>query len=325
MVAELLGYCAVATAALQGLGFVHGYLRQTESLYDAIGGLNSLLFVVLAVVLSPDDFASDAAKPGAAVLFGLSRAWLLGFLAWRARERGGDGRFDQIKPFFVSFAVAWFLQGAWVLSVAMPTIVICGLPGGAMGLAASLALLACAALFAAGLSFQVAADVQKARWVSGGRVGGFCDRGTWRYSRHPNYFGEMLMSWAAWGAAAAAAFSTADAPGCSPWWAAAALACPLVTTILLVFVSGLPTAEGANLKRYYSGVTVEQAERYKTYRADTSILVPMAPAVWRLLPTVLRRTFLFEWPMYEYKAPADRTTTGVDSGELTADHGSVSR
>ena len=49
----------------------------------------------------------------------------------------------------------------------------------------------CSSLFLTGLICEVLGDVQKAQWVKEGREGGFCTQGLWKYSRHPNYFGEI--------------------------------------------------------------------------------------------------------------------------------------
>ena len=48
------------------------------------------------------------------------RGWLLIFLAWRAHERKGDARFDEIKGSFVRFMKAWIVQGMWVMLISMP-------------------------------------------------------------------------------------------------------------------------------------------------------------------------------------------------------------
>ena len=45
------------------------------------------------------------------------------------------------------------------------------------------------------IAWEVVADLQKTLWVRAGRRGGFCTAGVWHYSRHPNYFGEMLQWW----------------------------------------------------------------------------------------------------------------------------------
>lgn len=69
-------------------------------------------------------------------------------------------------------------------------------------------------------------------------------------------------------------------------------------TALLMFVSGLPLQErpGAK-KRYEKGVGWPE---YEKYLRETSILIPMPPAIWRNLPVIVKRTIGLEFPMYVF-------------------------
>jgi steroid 5-alpha reductase family enzyme len=87
--------------------------------------------------------------------------------------------------------------------------------------------------------------------------GGVCDRGLWRYSRHPNYFFEWLI----WIAYALFAFA---AP-----FGALALAMPAVMLHFLVNVTGLKATEEQALR--------SKGERYRLYQARTSAFVPWFP------------------------------------------------
>ena len=75
--------------------------------------------------------------------------------------------------------------------------------------------------------------------------GKFCDVGFWKYSRHPNYAGEIFMWWGIWISALPVIMVKNSANG----WGT--IASPLFTMILLLFGSGMPTAEGSALSRYY--------------------------------------------------------------------------
>lgn len=271
------------TLLIQLSGWLHGFMLQTEKYYDLLGGVNSLALVGAAVAQSGRDWA--ARQFAAAVMLGFSRAWLLFFLFWRAHSRHGDGRFADIKQNCGAFLVAWLLQATWVLCVAMPFIVVAAFAGEEVPLDAG--DVACIVLFALGLGCQVASDVQKARWVAAGRPGGFCRVGLWRWSRHPNYFGEILMWWSAWGLCVHIAVKDAAA-----WpWVGAAVLSPAVTTVLLLFVSGIPTAEGQALRRYAGN------DEYQRYRSRTSPLIPLP--CWPCIPKRLRCTLFCEFPMYE--------------------------
>merc|ERR1712224_46981 len=68
--------------------------------------------------------------------------------------------------------------------------------------------------FAFAVIVEILADIQKARWVKAGRKGNFCQVGIWKFSRHPNYFGEIFQWWCAWG------FSFGSGTGFTDvqWW-----------------------------------------------------------------------------------------------------------
>lgn len=293
-VSEALQWGGAVTAGMQLLGFVHGYVFQTEKLYDVIGALNSVALLILAFYLPTQGKnmgTDDPRKIAVALLFALSRIYLLIFLGWRAKDRGGDTRFEEIKPYFGKYLAAWILQGVWVFCVALPMLVVCAAPDQVEMSPGAWALVAFAYT---GLLLQITADMQKTSWVHAGRQGGFCDKGVWALSRHPNYFGEMLMWWCAWGLCAGLlTLKNKNYEG--PVYAS--LLSPGISMFLLLFVSGMPLAEGKALKRYVD------IPAYWEYRKSTSPFVPMPQFLWKVLPGFVQ-TILGEFSMYEYKPSA---------------------
>lgn len=107
-----------------------------------------------------------------------------------------------------------------------------------------------------GLGIEAVADAQLARFKrSPASTGAVMDRGLWRYSRHPNYFGDCLVWWGL----GIVAF------GAGQWWA---LAGPVVMTVLLVKVSGVAMLEST---------IAERRPAYRAYIARTSAFVPWPP------------------------------------------------
>jgi len=298
------------SVVFQFLCFLVAFKYQTEHYYDLMGGVNSLILVAWSLLYkSSDKVFSGAASSRLwifAGFFSLSRIWLLTFLWWRAGARGGDKRFETMKPFFFRFLTAWMLQAVWVFCIAMPMLFVNGFPGGSeinTGLDYF-----CVIAFPVGLLMQISSDVQKAQWVAAGRKGGFCTSGLWSYSRHPNYFGEILMWWCGWGFTIALWKDTDN--GTIITQGVLGVLSPLITTILLMFVSGLPLAEGQNLARYMKHAG------YAEYRDGTSIMVPLPG--YRYLPGFIKRTLFCEWDMYQYKAPpASDEGTGYVSPEVS--------
>lgn len=185
--------------------------------------------------------------------------------------------------------IPWFVQGLWVYCIALPMLVVCGGPSIPLGIPDYIS----SAGMLLGLFCEVVGDVQKARWVKDGRQGGFCATGLWKYSRHPNYFGEILMWWSAWGLTVPVSAAT------SPLWSLVALLSPLFTMKILMDTpsTGLVQCEGAGLKRYYMG-DADVAAAFKAYREKTSILIPLVG--WQHIPNSLKTTLLCEWPRYAF-------------------------
>lgn len=287
MIGHTLLASAAVTAAFQGAGCLHGWIfGKTEKLFDVTGALNSLSFLPLALLGGNVSF--DYRKGIISSLFLLARLWLLLFLGWRNKQRG-DARLDKFKVSLLQWLVPWSVQGIWVWCIALPVLVVDAGPTVPFGVGDY----ACSSMLLLGLLCEIVGDVQKARWVQQGREGGFCNEGLWKFSRHPNYFGEILMWWAAWGLTVKVGAAT------SLWFTVIALLSPLFTMNVLMFVpdTGLGQCEGRGLKRYYAG-DAKVAAAFKEYRESTSILVPMVG--WRCIPSWLKATVLFEWPCYAF-------------------------
>jgi len=303
--AQLVVYAvsAAISLAIQFLGFVVAFALQTEKFYDILGGVNSLALVAWSALYNRS-WASDLHKTAVSAIFACSRSWLLLFLAWRAHERKGDARFDGVKDKFWEFLAFWMVQGAWVMLISMPVLFINSssvyMPD------FSLVDLMMLAGFGFGVVIEVIADVQKAAWVKRGRVGVFCQVGVWQFSRHPNYFGEILQWWCAW----ALAYSSSEYAGEGYkdllWWGC--VASPVFTMHILLNLppTGVWNAEGENLKRYYEKCPAE----YVRYRESTSVLFPMVG--YRYVPLFLKRTLFLDFERYEYK-PRQNPGQGVEN------------
>ncbi len=152
----------------------------------------------------------------------------------------------------MSLGTVFLLQGALVLVVSLPLQVAVARAGPPLGLLDAGGIL----LFALGFAFEAVADLQLARFkadpASRGRV---MDRGLWRLTRHPNYFGDALLWWGLGllGAAAGAAWT---------------LVSPAVMTFLLLRVSGVTL-----LERDIS----DRRPGYRDYVRRTSAFFPWFP------------------------------------------------
>ena len=97
----IYGISVAITFGIQTLGFIVAYTLRTETFYDILGGLNYLILALFSAIGGASDESSlqwvdDPRKIITTLLFICSRGWLLLFLAWRAHERKGDSRFDEV-------------------------------------------------------------------------------------------------------------------------------------------------------------------------------------------------------------------------------------
>ena len=249
--------CGALAFAINWLVFVPSALARTERYYDLVGGVTYVGVTVTAVLLS-SRLDLRAALVAAMVLVWSLR--LATFLFLRIARSGHDGRFDDLKHRPVRFFMAWTLQGLWVLLTAAPALaVITGgvrEPLGAVGIAGL-------AVWSAGMLIEIVADRQKSRFKADpANEGDFIDVGLWAWSRHPNYFGEIVL----WTGMALVA-----APVLHGWqWAT--LVSPVFVAFLLIRISGIPLLEARADERWGG------QERYEDYKRRTPVLVPWPPA-----------------------------------------------
>lgn len=203
--------------------------RRDVSIVDSAWGFLVLVPALVVTVLLP------TAGPRAAAVLGLAGVWALRlcvYITWRHRGQPEDRRYQAIRrrnqPHFEwkSLYLVFGLQAllGWIVAAPLMAAVASPAPWHALDL---LGL----AMAAFGLLFEAVADAQMARFRADPRNRGrVMDQGLWRLSRHPNYFGECCLWWGLWLVAASA----------GAWWA---LLSPLLMTLLLLKVSGVPLLE----------------------------------------------------------------------------------
>lgn len=245
---------AVAAAfVIQWLVFIPSYRAQTEHFFDLTGSLTYISLTVLIALLTPGQDARGWLL-GALVVIWAAR--LGSFLFTRVRRSGADDRFDEIKPNLTRFLSVWTIQGLWVTMTAAAAWI-------AMTSASKVPLDAFAAVglvvWLIGFGFEVVADLQKSRFKADpANAGRFISTGLWSVSRHPNYFGEILL----WIGVAIIAL-----PALSGWQYIALLS-PVFVALLLIKLSGIPLLE-AKADKKWGG----QAD-YEEYKRRTPVLLP---------------------------------------------------
>jgi steroid 5-alpha reductase family enzyme len=236
------------------LGFLNGFLRQTDRLTDLLYGGTFALAAVWLVAAAPAPPAPAWLLAGLVTVWGLR---LAGYLYRRILHMGHDARFDAMRPDAWRLGGFWFLQAVsiWIILLPLPLVLAYGRTPGADWPAATLTG---AAVWAAGWLLETVADAQKFRFKKA-HPERFMDRGLWSRLRHPNYAGEIL----AWIGVALAATPLLDG-----WALAGAWVSPLWIATLLVRVSGIPLLEASAEKRY------GQREDFRAWVARTDRLIP---------------------------------------------------
>lgn len=238
---------------IQWLVFVPAYLLQTEKFFDLTGSITYILVILIAV------FFSEGVDVRSILLAVMVATWAIRlgtFLFGRIKKAGKDDRFDEIKPSFFRFLNVWTIQGLWVTFTAAAALVaITNSYRKEMDLFAVIGFL----VWIIGFAIEVVADSQKSRFSANPEnKGKFIQTGLWSRSRHPNYFGEIIL----WVGVAIIALPVLRG------WQWVALISPLFVTLLLTRVSGVPLLEKKADKKWGG------QEDYESYKKKTPVLIP---------------------------------------------------
>ncbi len=253
---SLFALCGLLAYVINWAVFVPSNLAKTEHYFDLTGSATYLTVVGVALLLA-DDLDTRAIIVGVMVAIWALR--LGTFLFRRVRRAGKDGRFDRIKTDPLRFFMTWTLQGLWVLlTMACALAIITGLERQPIEFLGIVGIV----VWVAGFAIEVVADRQKSAFKNDpANDGRFINSGLWAWSRHPNYFGEIVL----WTGIAIMAL-----PVLSGWrWVT--LISPLFVILLLTRVSGIPMLEARAEKKW------GDEEEFRRYTDNTPVLIPRPP------------------------------------------------
>ncbi|CAN7260863.1 DUF1295 domain-containing protein [Microbacterium foliorum] len=251
----LFALAVAAAFAIQVIAFIPAMILRTERFFDLTGSLTFLAISVTLVLVTP---MPDARSWILAAMVILWAARLGSFLAMRVHKAGSDGRFDEIKGSPVRFLQVWVIQGAWVSITAAAAWIAIGTDAAARAPIGWLTVVGIV-VWLLGMTIEIVADAQKSAFRADPKnKDEFIRTGLWSRSRHPNYFGEIVI-WVG-------VFLTA-APVLAGWQWVAILS-PLFVILLLTRVSGIPLLEARAEKKWG-----DRAD-YVEYRESTPSLIP---------------------------------------------------
>jgi steroid 5-alpha reductase family enzyme len=217
---EILVAGAVGIVVLMTATWLVSLVVKDASIVDIVWGLGFVLVAWIAWFSDP-----DVRSLLVAVLVTVWGIRLAGYLAWRNLGKGEDFRYQAMRRRYgrrfglISLVVVFGLQGALMWTVSLP---VQAASGGRLSVVDGIGV----ALWLVGMVFETVGDLQLARFkkdpTNAGKV---LDTGLWRYTRHPNYFGDFCVWWGIYLIALAG----------GAWWTAIG---PAIMTALLMRYSG---------------------------------------------------------------------------------------
>ena len=265
----------IVAVVVNGLFFAYAATKKTDVVTDLSYSL-SFALVSLFILIFNRSAGLLALLPAILTIMWALR--LGSYLFTRINRTKVDHRFDGMREVPLKFARFWILQALAVVLILLPvaasvyvvpaqtaglpkalsTALAALVPGNArtFGILELLGLL----MWIKGFAIEAVADAQKSAFKNAGKPG-VITTGLWKYSRHPNYFGETLLWWGLF------VYSIPVLSG-ALWLT---ILGPVFITLLLLFVSGIPLLEKSADQKYGADPA------YQEYKRRTSIFVPWLP------------------------------------------------
>lgn len=239
-----------------GLWLISLWLKDA-SIVDVFWGSGFVVASWVYFALTPDGF--DSRKWLVVILVTLWGLRLSLYILWRNWGEGEDARYQKFRAnageqwWWQSYVKVFLLQGflMWLISAPLLAAQISPTPAN-LTVMDYLAVI----VWLIGFFFEAVGDWQLARFKADpANKGQLLTSGVWRYTRHPNYFGDATQWWAYYFFAVAA----------GSWWF---IYSPILMTFLIIRVSGVALLEN-NLKQAKPG--------YEDYIRNTSAFIPWFP------------------------------------------------
>ena len=252
----LLFICLFSTFIIQWVVFLPSYYWHTEKFYDLTGSV-TYIFITLMALYHKGQFIGPRADIRSLLLAMIIIIWALrlgSFLFMRILKDKEDRRFNEWKFSFPLFLRTWTLQGMWIFLTSIAAITAISTR---KIVAPDVLLFVGGFLWLFGFLFETISDFQKRKFKSKYKDG-FITSGLWSVSRHPNYFGEIVL----WVGVAIIAYPTLYG------WQYVSLISPLFVYLLLTRVSGVTLLEEHAEKKW------GKDKKYISYKENTPELFP---------------------------------------------------
>lgn len=253
---NLLQQILIVTFVVQWIAYVPAYALKTEKFYDLTGSLTYLSIFIYCLIATQ---SIEHVKVSNIIVAGAIMIWAIrlgSFLFMRIAKDGKDKRFNLIKTSFSRFFMTWTLQGMWVFICSSSALVAITSPTGVI---VNNVFILGFLLFFAGFVIEVIADNQKSKFRSiKENRDSFINEGLWSRSRHPNYFGEIIL-WLGITVMSISSFSGINY---------LAIFSPIFTYLLLNYISGIRILEARGNEKW------GHLDEYNNYKENTPKLIP---------------------------------------------------
>jgi len=244
----------IISILIQAVFFAFASAFKTDKVTDLSYGLSFVLIIFYLLLTVNTIGVVQSIISLMVIIWGLR---LIVYLFKRILITGKDKRFDGIRENFKRFLQFWTFQAIAVWIISLPSIVIISKN---IRLEYSVLLYVGATIWMLGIITEGFADSQKFNFKNDPKnKDKWIETGIWKYSRHPNYFGEILCWWGIY------FISLPYLTG----FEHVAIIGPLFITFLLLFVSGIPPLEKKYNEKYKNDPS------YQNYKNRTSLLLPL--------------------------------------------------
>ncbi|NTW22850.1 DUF1295 domain-containing protein [Candidatus Falkowbacteria bacterium] len=241
----------VALIVFMNLWFLYAAIKSRNDVADVAWGLGFVLLALIGALMNPS--TKNIFLFLLVAIWGFRLAYHIGTRFLKSDKE--DSRYQKMREGWSGSGIvnSWYrifmVQGGLLLLVGASILAVSSSPASSFSLVNILGVL----IWLFGIVFETIGDRQLKSFLSKEENRGHIMKtGLWRYTRHPNYFGEATLWWGIW-------FITF---GTQFFWLG--LVGPITITILLRFVSGVPLAE----KRYTDN------QEFIEYAKKTPAMVP---------------------------------------------------